>query len=77
MGGLERSFTATHLPNVVSPFYGDPTRCREWVLSIEKYCTLTKEDTDDQKIHVAYLTAKATVSDFVKRWQDKHLNEPP
>ena len=75
MGGLERSFTANHLPHVVSPFYGDPTHCREWVVSIEKYCTLIKEDNDEHKIHVAYLTAKATVSDFVKRWQDKKTLE--
>ena len=65
---LKVSNSTQGLKNIISPYSGEASQCREWLTSVEKYAELNCEDTHNGKIRLAYMTARGAVSDFIKRF---------
>ena len=77
MATLRTSYKATQLSSIVTPYDGEATKAREWVSSIIKYSELIDEPNDETRVRVAYMTAKGSVSDFIKRWVDARTQANP
>ena len=77
MATLRTSYKATQLSSIVTPFDGEASKAREWVSSIIKYSELIDEPNDETRVRVAYMTAKGSVSDFIKRWVDARTQANP
>ena len=78
MATLRTSYKASQMSSIITPYDGDATKAREWVSSVVKYSELIDEPNDDTRVRVAYMTAKGSVSDFIKRYVDaRTLANPP
>ena len=69
LSGLRDSYDTSTITNVVPPYDGDRSKCRDWITALEKYFELHNITIDSRKVQMAYMTARGTVSDFLKRWQ--------
>ena len=73
MGNVSSALGVQGISQIVVPYEGEPKKFKEWVKSIEKYAVLTNPDNDRIK-RVAYQASRGPVSDFIRRFQDRHPN---
>ena len=67
MAGLSTVSGAQCVPQIITPFEGDPKELKTQIKSIEKYAILT--NTRGERIKtIAFQSSKGSVSDFMQRY---------
>ena len=56
------------ISTLVPQYDGRTTKCREWLAAVEKYGEIHRF-TDEKKINTAFLTARSSAEDFIRRWR--------
>ena len=74
LGTISSTMAAQGIGNLVPNFSGKPQEFRDWIMSLDKYRTLTRADPDEIK-RVAFQTARGVVSDFIGRQLKSSPNE--
>ena len=69
---LERTLHQNNLALHITSYDGsDPRLCRPWIADVEKWAHHSQADDDDKK-NALFITAKRTVSDFIKRYLESN-----
>ena len=69
---LERQLQANSIAQYITPYDGlDPKLCRPWIADVERWAHHSHADDDDKK-NALFITAKRTVSDFIKRYLESN-----
>ena len=66
LDALNNSIRDQGITETVPTYNGDPSKCREWLSEIDKFCTL-RELAEGKKIKTAYAAARGPVSRFIER----------
>ena len=61
---LSQQGISTLIPN----YDGQTTKCREWLAAVDKYGDIHRF-SDEKKINAAFLTARSSAEDFIRRWR--------
>ena len=71
LAGLSTVISAQWVCHVVGSFYGEPTKYRDWIKSIEKYMFLAGGDEYKSK-RLAYQTSRGAISNFIQRYMAEY-----
>ena len=67
LDAMTNLLNAQSIAQIVQPFSGEPRNFRGWMKEVEKFGLLSQSG-DQERINVAYQTAKGVVSDFIARY---------